>query len=229
MKLVLMSHRGAVNSDIWLKCQRKLEKNRQITNSFSNTTSWLAGKVICEKCGHTMTTVKGKVNKNGEMRRYFNCTGRSHKKICTGTRSAVYAEDLEKMLYDCIAEKLSDLKEITRSSGGTDTAEFNEIKLKIKEIEKSEAQLMDAMLSGGFNGDMAAIANQRATRLRNDKLALYKRIDALKAKESETDIVVNPGRSWKNADYGCKKEVAAILIDKIVISEDGSAKIIWNI
>lgn len=229
MKLVLMSHRGAVNSDIWLKCQRKLEKNRQITNSFSNTTSWLAGKVICEKCGHTMTTVKGKVNKNGEMRRYFNCTGRSHKKICTGTSSAIYAEDLEKMLYDCIAEKLSDLKEITRSSGGTDTAEFNEIKLKIKEIEKSEAQLMDAMLSGGFNGDMAAIANQRATRLRNDKLALYKRIDALKAKESETDIVVNPGRSWKNADYGCKKEVAAILIDKIVISEDGSAKIIWNI
>ena len=59
MKLVLMTHQGIVDSDIWLKCQRKLEKNRQITNSFSNPTSWLAGKVICEKCGHTMTTIKG--------------------------------------------------------------------------------------------------------------------------------------------------------------------------
>ncbi len=229
MKLVLMSHRGTVNSDIWLKCQRKLEKNRQITNSYSNPTSWLAGKVICEKCGHTMTTIKGKVNKNGETRRYFNCTGKSHKKTCTGTKTTIYAEDLEKMLYDCISEKLSDLKEVTRSSNSAGTAEINELKLKIKEIEKSETQLMDAMLSGGFNSDMIAIANQKATRFKNDKLALYEHIDALKAKDSETDIVINLSRSWKHADYRCKKDVAAILIDKIVISEDGSTKIIWNI
>lgn len=229
MKLVLMSHRGAVNSDIWLKCQRKLENNKQITNSYSNPTSWLAGKVVCEKCGHTMTTIKGKVNKNGEMRRYFNCTGKTNKRVCTGTKVTVYAEDLEDMLYDCISEKLTDFKEVTRSSNSTDTAEINELKLKIKEIEKSEARLMDAMLSGGFNSDMIAIANQKAVRFKNDKLAMYERIDALKAKDSETDIVINLSRSWKNADYGCKKDVAAILIDKIIISEDGSTKIIWNI
>ena len=86
MKLVLLTHPGIVDSDIWLKCQRKLEKNRQIGNSVSNPTSWLAGKVVCEKCGHTMTTIKGKVNKSGEIRRYFNCTGRSHKKTCTGPK-----------------------------------------------------------------------------------------------------------------------------------------------
>ena len=230
MKLVLMTHRGIINSDIWLKCQRKLEKNRQITNSYSNPTSWLAGKVVCEKCGHTMTTIKGKVNKNGEMRRYFNCTGKSHNKTCTGTKT-VYAENLEEILYDCISEKLSDLKDVTRSSNSADTAEINELKLKIKEIEKSEAQLMDAMLSGGFNSDMIAIANQKATRFKNDKLALYERIDALKDKDkdSETNVVINLSRSWKHADYSCKKDVAAILIDKIVISEDGSTKIIWNI
>ena len=65
MKLVVLSHPGIVESDIWLKCQRKLEKNRQITNSYSNPTSWLAGKVVCAKCGHTMTTIKGKANQNG--------------------------------------------------------------------------------------------------------------------------------------------------------------------
>lgn len=229
MKLVLMTHRGVISSDIWLKCRRKLEKNRQITNSYSNPTSWLAGKVICEKCGHTMTTVKGKTNKNGETRRYFNCTGKSHKKNCTGPKTTVYAEDLEKMIYDCISVKLYDMKKLTRAYDEGDTAEINELKLKIKEIEKSEAQLMDAVLSGEFNGDMAAIANQRAGRLKNDKKALYKRIDTLKAKESKPDIVTDPGRSWKNADYGFKKEVAAILIERIVVTEDGSIKMIWNI
>lgn len=80
MKLVLLSHAGIVDSTIWLRCQRKLEKNRQIGKSCSNQTSWLAGKVICEKCGHGMTIIKGKPDKNGNFRRYFNCTGRSHKK-----------------------------------------------------------------------------------------------------------------------------------------------------
>lgn len=229
MKLVLLTHNGIVDSDIWLKCQRKLEKNKQITNSYSNQTSWLSGKVICEKCGHTMTTIKGKINKNGEMRRYFNCTGKTHKKICTGTKISIYAEDLENMVYDCISEKLSDLKDTKHSATSKHSTEFNNLKLQIKTIEKSEKQLMDTMLSGGFNEDLLALANQKAAQLKKDKLALYERIDELKSMDEETDVIVNLAKSWKTADYNRKKEVAAIMIHQIIISEDGSTKIVWNI
>ncbi len=229
MKLVLLTHNGIVNSDIWLKCQRKLEKNKQITNSYSNQTSWLSGKVICEKCGHTMTTIKGKINKNGEMRRYFNCTGKTHKKICTGTNVTIYAEDLENMVYDCICEKLSDLKEIKHSTTSEHSSEINDLRLKIKVIEKSEKQLMDTMLSGGFNEALLALANQKATQFKTDKLALYERIDELKDHDDDAEVVINLARSWKTADYNRKKEVAAIIIHQIIISEDGSTKIIWNI
>ena len=229
MKLVLLTHSGIVDSDIWLKCQRKLEKNRQIGNSVSNPTSWLAGKVICEKCGHTMTTIKGKANKSGEIRRYFNCTGRSHKKTCTGPKVTIYAEDLENMVYECITAKLADLKEMNRTTKRGDTAEVNELKLKIKAIEKSEKQLLDTMLAGGFNDDLLALANQKATQLKRDRLALYERIEDLKSREDETDVVVNLAKSWKTADYKRKKAVAMIMIHKIVISEDGSTKVLWNI
>ncbi len=229
MKLVLLTHPGIVDSDIWLRCQRKLEKNRQIGNSVSNPTSWLAGKVICEKCGHTMTTIKGKANKSGEIRRYFNCTGRSHKKTCTGPKVTIYAEDLENMVYECITAKLADLKEMNRTTKRGDTAEVNELKLKIKAIEKSEKQLLDTMLAGGFNDDLLALANQKATQLKRDRLALYERIEDLKSREDETDVVVNLAKSWKTADYKRKKAVAMIMIHKIVISEDGSTKVLWNI
>lgn len=229
MKLVLLTHPGIVDSDIWLRCQRKLEKNRQIGNSVSNPTSWLAGKVICEKCGHTMTTIKGKANKSGEIRRYFNCTGRSHKKTCTGPKVTIYAEDLENMVYECISAKLADLKEMNRTTQRGDTAEVNELKLKIKAIEKSEKQLLDTMLAGGFNDDLLALANQKATQLKRDRLALYERIEDLKSREDETDVVVNLAKSWKTADYKRKKAVAMIMIHKIVISEDGSTKVLWNI
>ena len=229
MKLVLLTHPGIVDSDIWLKCQRKLEKNRQIGNSVSNPTSWLAGKVVCEKCGHTMTTIKGKVNKSGEIRRYFNCTGRSHKKTCTGPKVTIYAEDLENVVYECISAKLADLKEMNRTTRKGDTAEVNELKLKIKAIERSERRLLDTMLAGGFNDDLLALANQKATQLKRDRLALYERIEDLKSREDETDVVVNLARSWKTADYKRKKAVAMIMIHKIVISEDGSTKVLWNI
>lgn len=229
MKLVLLTHNGIIDSDIWLKCQRKLEKNKQITNSYSNQTSWIAGKVICEKCGHTMTTIKGKINKDGEMRRYFNCTGKSHKKICTGTNVSIYAEDLENMVYDCISEKLSELKEVKHTTEKCNTTEFNDLKLKIKAIEKSEKQLMDTMLTGGFNDDLLTLANQKATQFKKDKLALYERMEELKSRSNETDIVFDLTKSWKTANYERKKAVAMIMIYKIIISENGNAKILWNI
>lgn len=229
MRLVLMTHPGVVDSDIWLKCQRKLEKNKQITNSYSNPTSWLAGKVICEKCGHTMTTIKGKINKNGEMRRYFNCTGKSHKKTCTGPKCSIYAEDLENMVYECISEKLSDLKGLKNSTKKNNTAEINDLKLKIKAIEKAEKQLMDTVLSGGCNDDLLKLANQKATQLKHDRAALYERIEELNSNEDGTNVVINLAKSWKNAGYENKKSVAMIMIHQIIIDEEGNAKIIWNI
>lgn len=229
MKLVLLTHPGTVDSDIWLKCQRKLEKNRQITNSYSNPTSWLAGKVVCEKCGHTMTTIKGKVNKNGEIRRYFNCTGRSHKKICTGPNVTIYAGDLENMVYACISEKVHDINVTDQSAKNESSAEINDLKLKLKAIEKSEKQLIDTILSGGFNEDLLTLANQKASQLKRDRLALYERIEDLKSRSSESDAMVDLTKSWQTADYDRKKTVAMIMIHKIMIAEDGSTKVIWRI
>lgn len=229
MKLVLMSHEGVVDADIWLKCQQKLNKNRQITNSLSNPTSWLAGKVICEQCGHTMTTIKGKPGKNGEVRRYFNCTGKSHKKTCKGPKVTIYAEDLESMVYDCITEKLSELKEVKQKPRKNHSAEVNELKLQIKAIEKSESQLVDAIMDGSFNSDLLALANEKASKLKRERLALLERIDELKAAEEAADNVIDLAKSWKKADYDRKKDVAMLMIHKILICEDGSATIIWNL
>ena len=176
-----------------------------------------------------MTTIKGKINKSGEIRRYFNCTGKSHKKICTGPKVSIYAEDLENMVYDCISAKLSELKSAMRTMRKSDSAEVNELKLKIKVIEKQESQLLDTMLAGGFNDDLLALANQKAAQLKRDKLALYERREDVKSRGDETSVVVNLAKSWKTADYQRKKAVAMIMIHRIIISEDGSTKIEWNI
>ena len=53
-------------------------------------------------------------------------------------------------------------------------------------------------------------------------------MEELRSLETETGTVINLTKSWKTADCQRKKAVAMILKHKILISEDGGAKIIWN-
>lgn len=176
-----------------------------------------------------MTTVKGKINKKGEIRRYFNCTGKSHKKVCTGTKVTIYAEDLEEMVYDCITEKFAELRGAVPGNVKTESAEINEIKLKIQSIEKSREQIVDMLLSGDVNSDMKDLLNQRATQLKKEQNALNDRMEEIHRKASETAAVVDFAESWKSADYECRKSIAALMIHEIVIDEDGNVDVVWNI
>ena len=73
------------------------------------------------------------------------------------------------------------------------------------------------------------IANKKASQLKRDRLALYERMEELKNQENQAGAVVNLAKSWKTADYIRISIVAMIMIHKILISEDGDAKIIWNV
>ena len=229
LKLVLLTHPGVVDSHIWLQCQRKLERNRQITNSYSNPTSWLAGKVVCELCGCTMTTVKGKPNQQGKVRRYFNCTGKSHKKACRGPKVSIYAEDLEQLCYDCITEKLTALKGTGWAAKQEESGARNEIKLKLKAIEQAQQQLMDGLLTGSFNDALLRLANERAERLERDRQALCAQLETLKNSGHEAEPAVDLVQSWKRADYTRRKQAAMLMIHQILVHEDGSVTIVWNI
>jgi aconitase B len=133
------------------------------------------------------------------------------------------------MVYDCITEKLSELKETKRTKASSISTEINNLKLKLKEVERAEKQLIDTMLSGGLNDDLLALANQKATQLKRDKLALYERMEDLKSRDTGSEVAINLAKSWKNADYSRKKEVAMIMIHQIIISENGDTKVSWNI
>ena len=94
------------------------------------------------------------------------------------------------------------------------------VHLHVKHVVTSELIVHD---------DLLALANQKAAQLKKDKLTLYERMEDLKRRRDETSVVVNLAKSWKNADYPRKKAVAMIMIHRIIISEDGSVKIEWNI
>lgn len=228
IKVVVMTHEGAVDSDIWLKCQQKLATNKQIRNAVSNKTSWLGGKIICGLCGRTMTTIKGKTG-SGETRRYFACTGKTHMKKCKGTRTTIYAESLEDMVYEEIAKKLETLKNIRTSERKAVHPELNELRNKVKAIELSQNKIADMLMQPEVNSDLLQIMSQRATKLKADRTALLMKIDEIENNQVDVKQAVNLSKKWKKASFEEKRGVTSILVNRIVIDEDGNAEIIWNI
>lgn len=227
LKLVVMPHEGAVDSDIWLKCQRKLFKNKQVRNAVSNQTSWLGGLLICRLCGRTMTTIKGEVK--NQTRRYFTCTGKSHLKKCPGPKVTIYAESIENMVYQHIAKKLGTLKAVKKNITTSNAAKINVLKNRMKEIELKEAKLLDAMLEDGFSKELMEIANQKASKLKKEKMELHSQIEELDEVESEIKSVLNLSKRWTSASFEEKRAIARVLISHILIDRDGSVEIVWNV
>ncbi len=229
MKAVVMSHEGVITSDTWLNCQKKLEKNKQIGNTISNSTSWLGGKIVCQSCGRTMTVTKGGKRKDGSQTRYFSCTGKSHNRICKGIKKPVYADSLEEMVYELVSEKIETLK-CTRKKISTDNSnQINLLKNRISEIKKEQEKLVNLLMNDAIQTDMINLLNEKAKRLAREKDDILSKIDVLENEESEIIGVINLSKKWKTASYEERKAVCNILIHKILISENGDCEVIWNI
>lgn len=228
IKVVVMHHEGVIPAEIWLNCQRKLEGNKQINNSMSNQTSWLGGKIVCSRCNHKMTVTRGGKRADGTSLRYFNCTGRSNRS-CKGPCVTLYADSLEAMADRMISEKLATLKNCRRQVSSDNTNKLNLLKAKLIEIKASQERLADLVMKDGLESDMLAILNAKAKKLADEKREVCDKIEVLESAETEVISVINLVKEWQNASYDEKKAVVNVLIDKILISEDGSVEIVWNI
>ena len=223
-----MTHEGVIDSEVWIKCQQKLSKNKQIRNAVSNKTSWLGGKIICGRCKRTMTTIKGKTG-SGEVRRYFACTGRTHFKDCKGTKSTIYAESLEEMVYNEIGKKLETLKNIRTTERINMHPELNDLRNKLKTIELSQNKIADMLIQSEANSDLLEIMGKRASELKNEKTAIILKIDELENAEIDVKQAINLSKKWKTASFEERRGVCSILINRIIIDEEGNAEVIWNV
>ena len=226
IKAVILTHEGIIDSDTWIKCQQKIQKNRQIGNAASNKTSWLGGKLVCRMCGRTMTTIKGKV-KDGSTRRYFSCTGKSHYRDCKGPSVTIYADSIEDMVYEEISKKLDTLKGTQRKEKPAPI--INELRNKLKSVELEETRLADVITRDEVNTDLLTILSSKASKLKKERSDILSRIEELQNRQIDAKAAVDLSKKWRTASFEEKRSVCSILIDRILIDRDGSAEIVWNI
>ena len=133
------------------------------------------------------------------------------------------------MVYTEIANKLETLKSIRTSERKTLHPEINELRNKIKAIELSQNKIADMLLSPDANTDLLEIMNQKASKLKSEKAEILLKIDEIENTEINVKQAINLSKKWKTASFEEKRGVCSIIINRIIIDEDGNIEIVWNI
>jgi len=194
----------------------------------------LTGLLTCGVCGNSMTLVTGKSGRY----KYYKCTRRQNhgNHACTSTNLPM--EKLDDQVLHRLVEKvlaperlhvlMMELRKRIKSSKDDQQERINAINLQIKQTEKRQENLLDAIESGVIERD--DIVQRRAQQLKATRDALFvemagvRRDHALPAveylKTSQVDTFGQVLRQKLLAkDSGLAKRYLNILVDEIVVND----------
>ena len=225
-EIVLAPHQGIIPSGDWLKCRIRCLNNRQSTKTCKATTSWLAGKVKCGKCGYGLTIVKA----NTKWHRYFVCAAAlaTKKENCQGTGGTIYADVLEEYMLNAIRNKLSEFKTLSQKKKKQINPKINKNKIRMSEIENEINDLLSKVV--GANAVLMQYINERVESLDAERKKLQEENISLTCNQDKQnfDVISSHVQDWDNISFEDKQSVVNALI-KVIHIADGKIEIMWNI
>lgn len=212
--LSLTNFEGKIPSDIWLRCQYRLEKNRQIGNSGKGKNTWLSGLLKCGNCGYSLTVRKWHDKK------YLYCSGRVNLHICdipsfsqpVDELESEVQKELEKILEECNREQIP----------VENTEKEHKIRKQLQEIEDKIQKLM-ACMQEASDISMKYI-NSELEKLDERKSELLKQYETPKKNEKQ----YYKGIDFEELDFEEKKMTAQAFIERINVYDD-EIEIIWKV
>ncbi len=210
----LTNFEGVIPSEIWLKCQRKLEQNSQIKNSGKGKYTWLTGLIKCGKCGYALT-VKG--TKEGKM--YLGCSGHQSLHICDVTNFSISIKDIEAAVSNEIEHLMLDsskqnpeVEEYCIESGDKET---------LVDIERRIQNLLDA-ISNASPVTMNYV-NKELERLDSEKTKLIDSHEKRPIRDGNYKDI-----NFKALDFDEKKLVISSYLNKILVFDE-TIELIWRV
>lgn len=215
--LSLGLHKGIIDSDTWLKCQYKLEQNKQIKNSGQGKHSWLSGLTKCGYCGYAVSVVATK----GTDYRYFNCRGKTNLKICKGHSRVLNVSEIEDIVEEKLLERVEELKNQSDIFETRESKNNADIKIQITQIDEQIENLIN-QLAEANNVSMKYINNkiQSLDSKKNSLIEEMKKTTLSNKKNISVIEVIEDMKGWDKHDIEKKKELCKHFISKISITDD---------
>ena len=209
---------GIIDSDVFLRCQYKLSKNKQIKNSGKGKYTWMTGLVKCSKCGYSMT-VKTYNNK-----KYLYCSGRQNLNTCTNAPETIYLDEVELIADEMVRSYLEKIDRTTSlKRKNQDNTEANEIKIELHNINEQIDNLISALT--GINGAATDYVNKKINELDSKKQILLEKLSENAVEK--LNIKIPTAEEWITSDRNGKRELSQLIIDKISVSKN-SVDIVWK-
>lgn len=206
----LANHYGILPSELWLRCQYKLDRNRQLGGAGRGKHTWLTGLLKCAKCGYSV-----KVNRDRD-KYYLVCSGRSNLGLCDASIRADLralensaAVELEKLLAECphMEEDVEENRETARA--------LTQIDQKIDRLMTALAESSDLTMP---------YINRTVSKLEEQRKELLEQ----QARQHSSPAVKRKHLKFGPLDFEQKKLVAAQFIQEIRLSGE-TAEVIWNV
>lgn len=210
----LNRHEGLISAEDWLRVQYRLSENKALKNSGSGTHSWLSGLVKCGYCGYAATVVNGQPNG----KRYVYCGGRKHK-LCHESKGGLTFDDIEEAVEEKLIEYAKNLKYETNRCVEINLGEINSLKaqrIKLEEeidnIVNNFALATSSLLQQRLNDRICDIEQQ--IKDIDGKLA---KLAVSRANEIDENAILPLLEEWESLNFEDKKEVAKLLIKRVVV------------
>jgi hypothetical protein len=215
--LVIACHDGVISSDVFLKCQKRLDANRKLKNTGNGAYTWLSGLVKCGYCGYSMQAVSA----NGGKYVYLICTGKTNFKVCRTKFRSPHVETVEPYVEEMLNERLNELK-TARKNKSEENVQIDKLKGELRDIEKQISNLLDNLASA--NDVLTGYINARVKELdsRKNEIVNYLKNNFERARSMEL-----PSSDFSSLAFEQKKEVAKALINKISLTK-GKIDIEWS-
>jgi len=223
--IAIQPHEGIIDSDTWLKCNYRLDKNKAFKNSGTGNYIWLAGLMKCAYCGYSVFATGNKpTTLKSPTEMYINCRGR-RKHICYERTKAFTTTFIENLVSEMILEYLNQQKDVKllekekKTNNKLDSLknELSIIKMKIK-------NLMNSIADG--NEILSKYANEKIKEFDIEQERLNAEItkEVMNSKEDDRlknvdkDYIIN---NWVDLGFDDKKNIAKLVIKEIVVSNEG--------
>lgn len=211
-------HEGLVEPGIWIACQLKLDRNKQVKNTGRGSHTWLSGIIKCGYCKLAISVVNGYRDK-----KYITCGGRKMR-TCYDRTTTFMIEDIESLVWNVLSKEI---EEVSRNRESvvekTDTIEVNQWKMQLVKIEESIESLISKVPLA--NETLMRYLNESIEKLDDEKKVLVTKINSSFTQIQNEPIafeeIVSIAREWDNLTLERKKRVARAFIECVEVYNEG--------
>lgn len=220
--VTLAPHRGIIPPGLWLRCQRKLDANSQVTSSGTGRHTWLSGLLKCGYCQYSLTVVN-----NNRGNRYINCYGRK-KHICSGRKRAIRLEDIEGVVERLLLRHLERYRGIEARVEETAPApERAALQQEIALLEHQIRLLLDDLLEAGaspaLRGRIKAKIEALEAGQARKRAQLAEMLQTAGAQRIGGFGVEELLLGWPGFGLEVRREIAGIFLERVIVTDDAIA------